>query len=307
MTAMADNPPPRMDVFGIRLLRLLGRLPCRALWGRWLGFCAYYLLPRRRRIARTNIRMALPHLPPRAQRHLLRRHFTALGVWLANGLWTLTATPSRFAARVRIVGTMPAGGILLTPHFLGMDIGLLALCLRYAEPNTASGRQFFYYYKPQRRRSADTIASALRDRFGARGLSTKSRQSFLHGARRLREGHYVCYLPDIDPKQNKHMAFVPFLAVEQTATLTAVSHLAKLARTLVVPIITCQNDGSDATDGGDYTVHILPPLAMSGDATADAATINATISSWVRRHPHNYYWLHRRFKTRPHPLPSPYA
>jgi KDO2-lipid IV(A) lauroyltransferase len=44
----------------------------------------------------------------------------------------------------------------------------------------------------------------------------------------------------------------------------------------------------------------------SGDLEADAIRMNAFIEERVREMPEQYYWLHKRFKTRPEGEANPY-
>jgi Kdo2-lipid IVA lauroyltransferase/acyltransferase len=44
----------------------------------------------------------------------------------------------------------------------------------------------------------------------------------------------------------------------------------------------------------------------SGDLDADAKRMNAFIEERVREMPEQYYWLHKRFKTRPAGEANPY-
>ena len=57
-----------------------------------------------------------------------------------------------------------------------------------------------------------------------------------------------------------------------------------------------------------YAMHILPALddLPSGDMVRDLSRINAMMEDQVRRAPEQYWWIHRRFKTRPEGEPPFY-
>ena len=61
--------------------------------------------------------------------------------------------------------------------------------------------------------------------------------------------------------------------------------------------------------GAGYVVQLYPAWRdfPSGDVAADARRMNAFIEARVREMPAQYYWLHKRFKTRPAGEPNPYA
>jgi Kdo2-lipid IVA lauroyltransferase/acyltransferase len=62
---------------------------------------------------------------------------------------------------------------------------------------------------------------------------------------------------------------------------------------------------------GRHKVVIEGPLvpAESGDREADDLAfmqlLNDKLEAWVRRHPERWYWLHRRWKTRPPSASAP--
>ena len=60
---------------------------------------------------------------------------------------------------------------------------------------------------------------------------------------------------------------------------------------------------------GRYRVEIGSALAdfPSADALADTARIMALIEAQVRRVPAQYLWIHKRFKTQPEGMASPYS
>jgi KDO2-lipid IV(A) lauroyltransferase len=60
--------------------------------------------------------------------------------------------------------------------------------------------------------------------------------------------------------------------------------------------------------GRGYEIEFRPPLKdfPSGDAVADTTRMNREIEAAVREMPEQYFWLHKRFKTRPPGEPKLY-
>jgi len=88
---------------------------------------------------------------------------------------------------------------------------------------------------------------------------------------------------------------VPFFGVP-AATLTTVPRLAEMTGAQVVPCISKLLPG-----GKGYEVRFYPAWENypSGDVTADTRRMNEFIEQRVREMPEQYFWLHKRFKTRP--------
>lgn len=108
------------------------------------------------------------------------------------------------------------------------------------------------------------------------------------------------YLPDQDFGRNDSV-FVDFFGI-QTATITGLSRIAALANAKVIPAIPVRE--ADNT----VTLHFYPAWESfpSEDAQADAQRMNRFIEDRVREHPEQYFWLHKRFKTRPEGSPDFY-
>ncbi|MDP3037952.1 MAG: lipid A biosynthesis acyltransferase, partial [Rhodocyclaceae bacterium] len=87
--------------------------------------------------------------------------------------------------------------------------------------------------------------------------------------------------------------FVPFFGVP-AATITGLARLARMAGATVLPVITRM------TDQG-YVVEIGAPWVDYPGASIEADTrrMNAFIETEVVKMPEQYFWLHKRFKTRP--------
>ena len=117
----------------------------------------------------------------------------------------------------------------------------------------------------------------------------------------LKQGHVVWYGADQDYGR-KHSEFVPFFGV-QAATITATSRFAQLTGAPVVVFSHYRRPGDD-----HYDVYLSAPLTdfPSQDVITDATRINQIVETAVRLHPEQYWWVHRRFKTRPEGQSPPY-
>jgi len=128
------------------------------------------------------------------------------------------------------------------------------------------------------------------------------RDSHLKGMIRLiRSGYPFYYLPDQNPGEADHV-FAPFFGVP-TATLTALSRIARLADAVVIP---CFTRLLPKGDGYEIIFHAPLENFPSKDSLADAAQMNAAIEAGVREMPEQYMWTYKRFKQRPPGEPSLY-
>ena len=88
---------------------------------------------------------------------------------------------------------------------------------------------------------------------------------------------------------------MPFFGV-QTATVPGLPRIARLADAVVVPLIVRMKPW-----GRGYLAEFGAPWSdfPGEDAPTDTARMNAYIEAEVRKSPEQYYWVHKRFKTRP--------
>ncbi|MFD2379397.1 hypothetical protein ACFSTJ_20645 [Ottowia pentelensis] len=110
--------------------------------------------------------------------------------------------------------------------------------------------------------------------------------------RALREGQMLYLLPDMDLGPQESI-FVPFFGIP-TATVPSLPRFAKLGGARVVPVVTRLTP-----DGYEVRVHPAWQDYPGNDVAADTARMNAELQAWIDTMPEQYYWVHKRFKTRP--------
>lgn len=281
-----------MARIALGLLWLLRFLPLGILAriGNGLGEILYILGRQRRRVALTNLALCMPGLPPAERVRLARRHFRGLArSMLERGiLWWGSAERIRAIVSVegeehwRHVQGRPV--IFLVPHFVGFEMGGFRFNLDHPVASM---------YAKQRNPVID--AAFLRARLRFKTSKMFSRQDGVRTiVKSLREGLPFIYLPDMDfgPRD---AVFVPFFGVP-AATITGLARLTAISKAVVVPMITRQLPG-----GQGYAARFYPAWENfpSGDDLADARRMNEFIEARVLEMPEQYYWVHKRFKTRP--------
>jgi KDO2-lipid IV(A) lauroyltransferase len=274
------------------LLRWLP-LPVLAACGRLLGRLFFIFGQARRHIALTNLSLCFPELSAAEKSALARRHFAVFGRSLLERGLLWWASPARIRRLVRIEGLerIPANRpvILLAPHFVGLDMGWTRLTLE---------RDMVSIYANQKNLLFNAALYRGRLRFGAAELLSRQ-QGTRRAIKAMKAGKPLYYLPDMDYGK-RDTIFVPFFGIP-AATVTGLSRLTRLTGAAVVPCITRMHDAG-------YVVEIGTPWTdYPGECIeADTQRMNAFIEDAIRRMPEQYFWLHRRFKTRPHGEKRPY-
>ena len=285
----------------VGLFRLLALLPFRwqARLGQGLGRLGYRFAGVRGDVARTNLRICLPELSDAEREDLLREHFGWLGqAAVCQGLsWAAPVERLRRIVHIRnrefidrcIADKRPV--IVLVPHFLGLELGGTGF--------TAMVHPGMYMYQRIRSPVIDTTVKHGRTRFGSIPVE---RQDDLRGlVREMKRGTPFFYLPDQDPGRRRGL-FVPFCGIP-TATVPTLGRIARLAGAVVIPTF-----ARFMPRGEGLELIFDPPIAPfpSGDPKADTARMNQIIEARLRDMPAQYFWVHRRFKTRPDGEPPLY-
>lgn len=244
----------------------------------------------RRRVTLINLALCFPHKTAAEREAIGRGVFQNLAratldlgrVWYAprdTALDHVVLRDRQYLDELR--GKVPI--IILAPHFVGLDIGGARFSQAFPEA--------FSMYSEQKNKIFDAALRRARLRFGKPLLVTRQ-QGLRPVLKALKEKKPFYYLPDMDFGA-RDAVFADFFGVK-TATVNALARLCEITGASVVPLVTRQT-----ADG--YEARFYPAWKdyPSGDAAADARRMNEFIEERIVEMPDQYFWVHKRFKTRP--------
>lgn len=283
----------------VGFLRLIVLLPYtwQLTLGKALGLLAFKVMSKRRRIAKINIDLCFPEKSEQERTRILKGSFENLGMGVMEGLIAWFMSERRFS-KIPITwrGTEiykaalkeGRGVILLSGHFPCLE--LIGRKMSQIYPYTAAFKRshhpFFEYLITNRRKR---YINKLINHTNVRGMVDS-----------LRAHETFWYAPDQDfgPKVS---IFCPWFGIS-TATVTATTMLAKYSKAIVIPAYFRR------LPKGGYEGTALPPLENfpSGDLQVDCNLWQKSLEDFIRKHPEQYLWIHKRFKTRPEGEPSFY-
>jgi KDO2-lipid IV(A) lauroyltransferase len=258
---------------------------------------------RRRKIAERNLQRCFPELDPLKRQQLLEGCFYSLAravfemAWIWHGAQARLERVSQLEGFENLEAARSNGkGVLL--------MGLHSTCLEMGGfvVGHAMKRQGWIaapMYRPLKNPVVEWYQNRGRLKY-TRGLISK--RNMRSAIRQLSKGNIVWYAPDQDfgPDQT---GFAPFFGI-QTASLLITHKLAALTGCAVVPMFPYFDAAIK-----QYRVLLLPALAEfpCGDELEDLTRINRTTEELIRMAPEQYWWVHRRFKTRPPGEPPFYS
>jgi len=263
------------------------------LWiGRRVGDLAWALLPGRRAVILENLRRAFGSERDAAElRRIGRGSLEHLGMNLVESCVFMFRPPARLLGRVELDGVehvkdaavQGRGVLLLTAHLGNWEL--------LAAAHVLTGLPLSVVLRPLDEPALDGVVDRLRKRTGAE-LIVK-RRALRDVLDALRRGRMVGILLDQNAARAEGV-FVPFFGTP-ASTLRSLAVLALRTEAPVVPVFIRR------LAGGRHVVEIRPPVPppADGDAAAFTARFNEAIEEAIRRAPEQWFWLHRRWRTRP--------
>ncbi len=287
----------RMLVILMWLLHWLP-LPVIARLGEAIGSLLFIYKKKRRRITLINLELCFPEWTAEKRQRIAKKHFQyyARSVLERGILWW--GSEARLRKLIVVEPSVPLAAInasptiLLCPHFVSLDVAGVAVML---ESSLCS------IYTQQLNPVFDEVLRKGRSRFRPVKLFSRS-DGVKPIIRAMRENLPFFMLPDMDFGE-KDAEFVPFFGIP-AATLTAPARIAAATNAKVIPVV-----ATYLPNYRGWTVKFYPAWENfpGDDMIAATRTMNAFIEDRAREAPAEYFWTHKRFKTRPAGEPSFYA
>lgn len=285
---------------GIGLLWLVVQLPYPVIYrlGCGIGRLAVRFMKRRVHIAHRNLELCFPDMPENERQQLVEKNFASVGMGVMETGMAWFWPDKRIARWVDVQGmdntkmhfAEGKGILLIGVHFLTLELGARVFGMHIPGIGV---------YRPNDNPLLDWLQTWGRLRSNKTMIDRKDLKGMV---RALKNGDVVWYAPDHDygPRAS---VFVPFFAVEQTATTSGTWMLARMSKACLVPFVPRRKP-----DGKGYELIMLegetsPPLESAEET---AAWMNKVVERCILMAPEQYMWLHRRFKTRPQGVPSRY-
>ena len=297
MLKLLKNPTflhPRfwLTWLGLVIFRVIVQFPqgIRVNIGQWLGALTFHVAKRRRHIVETNLLLCFPDKSPEQLSQLAQDTFKSGGISIVETGLAWLRGPDSIVGRVEFEGLE----ILRAAHargrgviLMGMHLSTLDIC------GAALGRYvpFDVMYRRNKNLLLEAVMTTGREQNFPEAIERNDVRRVIHN---LKQGHIVWYGPDQDYGR-RNAVFSNFFGVP-AATITATSRIAKITGAAVVSFSHFRD-----FETGKYKIRITGPLQdfPSESEADDVDRINRLLEAAIVQAPEQYWWFHRRFKTRP--------
>ena len=258
-----------------------------------VGWLCYYLVKPRRKVGHINLDHCYPELSEAERTQILKQHFYHMACLILEYGVCWYSKAERLQKLVRDVDKHHLDAVLergdkvifLYPHFTAFEMAVYKL---------NQDVPLVSMYGHQKNEVLDK--QILKGRHRYNNVFLVARQEGLRGLIRMmrkRPDAPFLYLPDQDFGR-KDSVFVNFFGIP-TATITGLSRIAQMTDAKIIPAIPTR------LDDGTFELRFYPEWDNfpTADPLADTQRMNDFIEARVREQPAQYFWLHKRFKTRP--------
>ncbi len=263
--------------------------------GRAFGSLAYFVNYKRARAAYSNMRAAFGgEKEPEEIRRIVKRLYRNFGQMLVEVLRLPSIDEAYVDKYIKVEGwhnfenalRAGRGVIYLTGHFGNWELSSIASAVR--------GFPLFVLAREQKMTRMNNLLNTAREAKGCKvikkGMAT--REIYEH----LAKNGVVGILSDQDA--GKRGVFINFFG-RPTSSPRGAFALAAKTGALIVPAFVVRRDGPY------HSIFIEPPIGISNEGDTEANEVEAMqkfgslLESFIRRHPEQWLWLHKRWKSTP--------
>jgi len=280
---------------GLKALGLLPRSAARFV-GATFARAAYAMRARLRRAADFNLRLAFPEMQEGERRRIIKGMVQQVG-WMAGEFSQFPKyTSENIEQVVKVDGIenfkaahrLGKGVLFLTGHMSAWELAPLAHAL-YGNP-------LHFLVRPVANRRVEALIDEYRCRPGNRTIEkNRSAREIL---KVLKQGGVVGILADHNTSLEEGV-IVDFFGIP-AATTSGLARIALRTGAAVVPVFVSWDAQLQR-----YRLGFEPPLELKRtgneetDVRENTASFTKIIEDWIRAHPDQWLWVHKRWKTRP--------
>ena len=257
-----------------------------------LGSFTFSFIRIRRKVVIENIKNAFPELSSREVLNLAKKsyqHFSKIFLELAHlNQFSSEQLKAKIIVKtpevIEEIKSSGKGQIILIGHFGSWEVFALYFSLI---------KDFAAIAKKQKDQVIEDFILSLRTRFG--GKIFYSREPITNGIQWLKKGNAFTIVGDQDARH--HGIFVPFLG-QPSSTYTGVSIFALRSKVDVyfaTPVRT--RDGK--YEISIEKIHAVEEGYPKGFSKELITRYMNKLEEAVRKHPEQYFWMHKRWKTKP--------
>ncbi|MFO0584410.1 MAG: lysophospholipid acyltransferase family protein [Anaeromyxobacter sp.] len=255
-----------------------------------------WLLGIRRGVVLSNLELAFPEKPEAERRAIAKATYRNLGRMVVEFL----RMPG--LSRAEVEGLFDYEGWEHLERAQAQGRGVIACAAHFgnfdllASAHAQKGVPLTMIARKMGDTKANDLWRSVRHRSGIEELVVKKGETLRAARRALAEGRVLAYV--IDQNERRRSAVFPTFFGVPAATAATPAVLSRRAGCPVVFAV------SLPLGGGRHKVFVEPvPPRDTGDHDADVLAfmqdLNDRLERWVRAHPEHWYWVHRRWKTRP--------
>jgi KDO2-lipid IV(A) lauroyltransferase len=280
------------------ILKLFGCLPRQLALhaGYAVGVLAHAVLPHLRRHAEANLRIAFPGLNEAERERIKRNVFRNLGRLLGEVTQFPKLNRDNIHKLVAYEGiehyvnavNRGRGVILLTGHIGAWELSVFA--------HSINGYPMSFLKRNVDNPLVEQLGERYRARFGNRSIDKKG--SVREIIKTLKNGGVIGILADLNTSREEGV-FCDFFGTP-ACTTAGIATLALRTGALVVPGYLLWDEVAQI-----HRLHFEPPVEtidtgnQKEDVQTNTARYTKVLENVIRRHPDQWLWIHRRWKTRP--------